>query len=67
MKILITGGTGLIGKQLVNALHKENHLIWVLTRGITKTLDERLSYVHWDGVSTEGWGALLSTMDVVIN
>ena len=67
MKILITGGTGLIGKQLVNALHKENHSIWVLTRGNAKTLDERLCYVHWDGVTNEGWGALLSTMDVVIN
>ena len=67
MKILITGGTGLIGKQLVNALHKENHSVWVLTRGNAKTLDERLCYVHWDGVTNEGWGALLSTMDVVIN
>ncbi|GAA6205621.1 MULTISPECIES: TIGR01777 family oxidoreductase [Thalassotalea] len=36
MNILITGGTGLIGRSLINALNTENDQITVLTRDIKK-------------------------------
>ena len=37
MKILITGGSGLIGKHLVNQFLSEGHTISVLSRNINKT------------------------------
>ena len=36
MNILLTGGTGFIGKNFVNLLVNTNHSVLVLTRSISK-------------------------------
>jgi uncharacterized protein YbjT (DUF2867 family) len=46
MKVLITGGTGFIGKRIVEVLSKkENVEINILTRGSTKNLG-KINYYH---------------------
>lgn len=68
MKVLITGGTGFIGKRLVEVLSKkENIEIAVLTRGSTKNFG-KINYYHWDPekniptAALEGVDALINLM-----
>lgn len=70
MKILITGGTGLIGHALIDALLEDGHQIIVLTRNPDKARDELPSSVlpfQWDGRSSDNWSYLLAITDAVIN
>ena len=66
MNILLTGGTGLIGKHVASRLHDENHSLFILTRGNIAN-SQGIQFIQWDGKSPEGWGAIISTIDVVIN
>ncbi|CAD2074651.1 TIGR01777 family oxidoreductase [Phocicoccus pinnipedialis] len=50
MNIVITGGTGLVGKELVNKL-KNDHEIIVLTRS-NHSNTENITYINW---SEDGW------------
>ena len=68
MKVLITGGTGFIGKRLVEVLSKkENIEITVLTRGSTKNFGN-INYYHWNPenniptAALEGVDALINLM-----
>ena len=45
--ILITGGTGLIGKKLISKLKKKHYNIYVLTRRGSYTQDDVI-YLQWD-------------------
>jgi len=68
MRILITGGTGMIGTALAKSLLAEGHQVWVLTRNPRAArLQEGVNAVGWDGKTSEGWGELVSQMDAVIN
>ncbi len=49
MKILITGGTGFIGKSLCEGFLEKGYEIFVLTRAPSKKIDERIHYIEWDG------------------
>ena len=44
--ILITGGTGLIGKKLINELKKKQYNIYVLTRR-GSYVDDNVNYLEW--------------------
>ena len=47
--VLITGGTGLVGKALTDKLIQKGYRVIVLTRAISnKTENSQLSYAHWD-------------------
>jgi len=68
MKILITGGTGLLGKALTQRLLVEQHEVWVLSRAPERVpLEAGLHAAGWDGQTASGWGALVNEMDVLIN
>lgn len=49
MKVLITGGTGLIGTHLVPALLAADHTVVVLTRNAKPSKLPGLSFAAWDG------------------
>ncbi len=70
MKILLTGGTGLIGRALCKALLTDGHEVSVLTRNAEKArnaLDPRVVAVKWTPTRPETWSHLLPAMDAVIN
>lgn len=68
MKVLITGGTGLIGSALTKRFLAENHSVIILSRTPSAHLaQEGVHLVGWDGQSASGWGHLVNEVDVVIN
>lgn len=69
MRILITGGTGLIGKALCQRLSEDGNLITVLSRNPDRHRDMPMGVTieEWDGKSSNGWGHLVDGTDAVIN
>ncbi|HUG35270.1 MAG TPA: NAD-dependent epimerase/dehydratase family protein, partial [Anaerolineales bacterium] len=63
MKVLIAGGTGFLGTRLTRSLLADGHEVLVLTR---RTQSNAL-HVHWDGMTTKGWGHLVNDVDAVVH
>ncbi len=66
MKVLIAGGTGFMGRHLIESLTADNHQVWVLSRNPSQTI-KGAQVVGWDGKTTNGWGQLMEEMDAVVN
>jgi uncharacterized protein (TIGR01777 family) len=70
MKVFLTGGSGFIGKRLVERLHESGHHCIVLSRSLQKS---RLSFpggtevVEGDPTIDGAWTAQLQQADLVIN
>lgn len=69
MRVIITGGTGLIGRALAASLASDGHEVIILSR-----TPERFSRVlkgvrlaGWDGRTSEGWGSLADGSDAIVN
>lgn len=70
MRVLISGGTGLIGSALVKSLGESGDEVTVLTRSLDRNRGGAANGVQmqqWDGATAEGWGALVSQVDAVVN
>jgi hypothetical protein len=69
MKVLIAGGTGLIGRQLSKELVKQDLDVVILSRKPEKVIStpQRVEVAQWDGVTTQGWGDLINECQVVVN
>lgn len=69
MRMIIAGGTGLIGSALSKALLADGHAVTILTRNPAKvkTTPAGAKLVQWDGVSTAGWGELADGADAIVN
>lgn len=69
MNVLMTGGTGLIGRALVTTLLARGHQVTILTRNPEKhgVVVPGATLVAWDGKSSQGWGHLMESTDAVIN
>lgn len=65
MKIVVAGGTGFLGKILINHFRKESNL-FVLTRG-ESFVNNCVSYIHWDAKTVGDWALALERADAVIN
>ena len=65
MKIVIAGGTGLIGHALAQRALSLNHDVTVLSR--TSPTNSEVRTVSWDGKSVGPWVSELSGADVVVN
>jgi uncharacterized protein (TIGR01777 family) len=65
-KILITGGTGFIGKYLTRMLLKEEHYVTIVTRSPDKYAEKQAknrSFIGWD----DDLSSVMNEHDVVIN
>ncbi|SEC84533.1 hypothetical protein SAMN04489761_3752 [Tenacibaculum sp. MAR_2009_124] len=67
MKIIIAGGTGYLGKLLIEYYRKdEENQIYVLTR--SHILNKgNVHYLYWDGATIGYWVSFLENSDVLIN
>lgn len=70
MRVLVTGGTGLIGKALSRSLLDDGHEVWVLSRrpqAYAGKVPAGVKLFPWDGRTPQGWGHLVAEVDVVVN
>ena len=70
MKIVVTGGTGFVGRALLARLAQENHDVVVLTRSpenLAQELPGRVTAVRWDGKTAGPWAAHVDGARAVIN
>ncbi|MBE0697742.1 MAG: NAD-dependent epimerase/dehydratase family protein, partial [Anaerolineaceae bacterium] len=72
MKVLLAGGSGLIGQALACRLLENGHQVWGLTRTpqgkySSESNQEGVVWVGWDGRTTQGWGHLAGQVDAIIN
>ena len=69
MRVIITGGTGLIGRQLAANLANERHEIIVLSRHpeTARGLPASVQVVGWDARTAQGWGQLVDAADAIVN
>jgi uncharacterized protein (TIGR01777 family) len=69
MRIVITGGTGLIGKRLAASLLPDGHEVIILSRNPQRARDipagARLE--AWDGQTAAGWGELADGAGALVN
>jgi uncharacterized protein (TIGR01777 family) len=69
MNVLVTGGTGFVGRHLAASLLAGGHEVTVLSRGATAhELPAGVRVVQWDPLSVDGeWPALIAAADGVVN
>jgi len=69
MRIIITGGSGLIGRALTNSFSQDGHEILILSRNPERVNDlpSGARAVKWDGKTPNGWGELIGGASAVIN
>ena len=69
MRILITGGTGVVGRRLVNHLLKYGHPVVVVSRQEYKPADlpAKIAFAQWDGKTAAGWGHLVENVEAIVN
>ena len=69
MRIIITGGSGLIGRALVDSLAKDGYELIVLSRNpaAVKNLPKGARAEKWDGQSAQGWGQLADGAGAIVN
>ncbi len=69
MRVIITGGTGLIGRRLAALLANDGNDVVVLSRDPAAQADaipDAARLVKWDAATPDGWVHLLDANDVVI-
>lgn len=70
MNVLITGGSGLIGRRLAASLVAEGHQVIILSRDparIAGVLPASVQAVAWDGRTATGWQAHADAADAIVN
>lgn len=68
MRVIITGGTGLIGSRLAAEFGAEGHDVIVLSRNPgAHTFPRGVRGVEWDARTAQGWGELADGADAIIN
>jgi len=70
LKIVITGGTGFIGRALSQQLLDHDYHVVVLTRNVERAksiLSPRVIPVQWDGKTLAGWVKQIENASAVVN
>lgn len=69
MRIIITGGTGLIGRALSKGLLNAGHLVTILSRHPDQghEMPNGVRIEGWDGATPQGWGHLVNDADAIVN
>jgi uncharacterized protein (TIGR01777 family) len=69
MNVLVTGGTGFIGKQIIHALLEKGHAVTNLTtqRKQEGVVSEKFQHVYWNPTSKEINKSLLTSIEGVVH
>lgn len=69
MRVIVTGGSGLIGRSLSDSLAKDGHEVIVLSRKpeSVKNLPRGARAEKWDGQSAQGWSKFAAGTDAIVN
>lgn len=69
MRVIITGGTGLIGRPLAASLVRDGHEVIILSRdpAAATGMPKGVQMVPWDGRSARGWGQLADGAGAIVN
>ena len=69
MRVIITGGSGLVGRALAANLARDGYEVIILSRRPERVtgLLAGVSAKWWDGHTTEGWSSLVDGTDAIIN
>lgn len=69
MKVIIAGGTGLIGRQLTKEFAKNGYEVIILTRNPEKVISvpQGVQVVPWDGKTVGAWGEQVNGSLAVVN
>lgn len=69
MRIIITGGSGLIGRQLTADLAQAGYQVVVLSRNPARVqgMPPEVDVVQWDARTAEGWGVLAEGARAIVN
>ena len=69
MRVLITGGTGLIGRALSEDLVSQGHEVIVLSRSPERAsgFPDGVHVVGWDARTAEGWGHLADGAGAIVD
>jgi uncharacterized protein (TIGR01777 family) len=69
MRWLLTGGTGMIGRVLMDQLLNLGHEVTVLSRNpqAYENSIPNIEFTQWDGISDQGWGHRIESTDVIVN
>jgi uncharacterized protein len=69
MRVIITGGTGLIGRNLAPELASAGHEVIILSRNPEKTgnLPPGVRAERWDARTAAGWGRLVDGTGAIVN
>ena len=69
MKVIVAGGSGLIGRALCTELVQDGHTVVVLSRNPQKVkrLEASIQVVQWDGQTAHGWGNHANSADAIVN
>lgn len=78
-KIIIAGGTGFIGEEMIRYFGSHNQII-ILTRNSSQTIYNRnkyasltkeerkhTTYIQWDGITVGNWAKQMENADILIN
>jgi len=68
MRVIITGGTGLIGTALMKSLAEDGHEVIAISRNPRQKepLPPNASFASWDAKTADGWGHLVDGADAVV-
>jgi uncharacterized protein (TIGR01777 family) len=69
MRVIITGGTGLIGRALTKRLSSQGYEVIILSRSPQQDASQpsNVKKVQWDAATAEGWGYLADGAHAIVN